>query len=667
VLIPWQLLIAIGSKRLRLYLSFIICKLSNFAPKVNDLSAINSSEEKYKQLFEQATIAIVITDLESGIILECNQAATRLFERTKAELIGQHETILYPPEDREKSFKEKISQLNTLKTVNQLDTKVITKIGTKDVSIDAISIDFGGKKIVYNSFRDVTRQKQIEASLRYSEEQYGILAETWPNMIVIIQDGKVVYVNQECVRVTGYSKEEFNAPDFDFTKLLSPEFLKDLAEKLDKRLKGIDSEPFELRLITKNGSPIDAIWSTRPININGKPGLVGVATDITERKKTEQQIITQKKQLEAIFASSPDAITVTDLSGNILDCNQAAASLIGLNSKEEAIGKNIRELISPQNVEKAYRDLALVMETGIPVKNLELTFVNQDGKEFPVECSGAVIKDSSGKPVSFVTITHDISERIAMQQKLQQERDVLKAVTKSINAGFIMVSRDYHIVWTNEFVKGIFGSVEGQLSYEALHDYRSRSISPDYSLRKVFEDNASEASHEIQITDAEGKTIWLKIAAAPIKNAEGEIIAAAELAVDITDIKKAEEQIRLLSNVVEQEVDGIAVSDNQGKILFLNKSWITMHELTAGAEKLTGEPIIQFYDPEQLRAIGGKTDTDGIFRGRLKQIAKDGTSFTTLATLSPLRDKDGQIIGTIHTAKKLTEIVREIRDVGSHA
>jgi PAS domain S-box-containing protein len=254
-----------------------------------------------------------------------------------------------------------------------------------------------------------------------------------------------------------------------------------------------------------------------------------------------------------------------------------------------------------------------------------------------------------------------------MQQKIQQERDVLNAVTRSINAGFVMVSRDYKIVWSNEFIKSIFGPVEGQLSYQALHDYESRSLRPDYSLRKIFEENASEASHEIQITDARGEKLWLKIAAAPIKNAEGEVVAAAELAVNITDIKRTEEQIQLLSNVVEQEVDGIAVSDNQGKILFLNKSWVVMHELTVGAENLTGEPIIRFYDPDQLRAIGSKTDIDGVYRGRLKQISKDGTSFTTLATLSPLRDKEGQIIGTIHTAKKLTEIVREIRDVGSHA
>jgi PAS domain S-box-containing protein len=644
-----------------------------FSPKVNYLSAINfDREEKYKQLFEQATTAIVITDPESSIILECNQAAAELVEKTKDELIGQHESILYLPEESgnsfTKSFREKTSEVTTLKDGIQLDTKVITKNGKiKNVFINANSIEIGGTKVIYGSFRDVTQQKQIEAALRYSEEQFHILAEDWPNMIFIIQDGRAVYVNHECVRVTGYSKEEIFAPDFDFSTLISPEFQSIIAEKNDRNLKGVDLNPFEFRLLTKNGTPIDAIWSARPITFNGKLGLIGLATDITERKKSEKQISTQSKQLEAIFASSPDAITVADLSGKILDCNQASVYLMGYTSKEEVIGKNIFQFVSPKDQQKVFKILAQVMETGIAAKEIEFTFLTKDGKEIPVESSGSVIKDSSGKLANIVAVTHDISERKTMQQKLQQERDVLNAVTRSINAGFVMVSRDYAIVWTNEFIKSLFGSTEGKLCYQALHGQKSTSICSDYSVRKVFEENASEASHEIQITDAKGKKIWMKIAAAPIKNSDGEIIAAAELAVDITDIKQAEEQIRLLSSVVEQEVDGIAVSDNQGRIVFLNKSWVKMHELTDSAEELTGEPIVRFYDPDQLRAIGSKTDTDGVFRGRLKQISKDGTTFTALATLSPLRDKEGQIIGTIHTAKKLTEIVREIRDVGSHA
>jgi PAS domain S-box-containing protein len=305
-----------------------------YLPKVICLSAIKNdnqdSEEKYRQLFEKATEAIIMFDEESSHILDCNQAAAELVERAKDELVGQHESILYPPESAHiftKTFKD--AQSATQNRI-KLDTKVITKSGKiKDVSINGNSIKSVGKNVIFGSFRDITKQKQVEAVLRYSEEQFGILAETWPNMIVIVQDGKVVYLNQETVRVTGYSREEFFAPDFDYSKLISPEFLPNFTVKFEKLLKGLDLEPFEFTLISKSGALVDAIWSIRPITFNGKVSLVGVATDISERKKTEKQIITQKNQLEGIFASSPDAITVTDMRGTFWSATMQQPPFLG--------------------------------------------------------------------------------------------------------------------------------------------------------------------------------------------------------------------------------------------------------------------------------------------------------------------------------------------------
>jgi PAS domain S-box-containing protein len=111
-------------------------------------------------------------------------------------------------------------------------------------------------------------------------------------------------------------------------------------------------------------------------------------------------------------------------------------------------------------------------------------------------------------------------------------------------------------------------------------------------------------------------------------------------------------------------VEGIAVSDTKGRIIFLNSAWLKIHEYDEKeAENLIGEGIVQFYFTQQLEMLYKNNQYDGVFRGRLKQVRKNGTTFTTLATLSPLRNNKGEIIGTIHTAKKLTDIVRDIQDI----
>ena len=68
--------------------------------------AISNSEEKYRKLFENAMDAILVADAETGIILDCNRAATELFERDKTELIGQHQRILHPPSELAGNFSE---------------------------------------------------------------------------------------------------------------------------------------------------------------------------------------------------------------------------------------------------------------------------------------------------------------------------------------------------------------------------------------------------------------------------------------------------------------------------------------------------------------------------------------------------------------------------------
>jgi PAS domain-containing protein len=81
---------------------------------------------------------------------------------------------------------------------------------------------------------DITERKQVEQALKESEEKFRNLAEQSPNMIFINQKGRVVYVNEKCEEIMGYKKEEFYAPDFDFLKLVAPEYRELMKDNLAK-------------------------------------------------------------------------------------------------------------------------------------------------------------------------------------------------------------------------------------------------------------------------------------------------------------------------------------------------------------------------------------------------------------------------------------------------
>jgi two-component system sensor kinase FixL len=145
--------------------------------------ALRKAEEKYRTQFEGAIDAIFVAEAETGILTDCNPAATRLVGREKSELIGQHQCILHPPEKSDGDFSKTFKQHLEEKLGLTIETQVITKTGEiRDVAITASLIEIRGKKLLQGIFRDVTEQKKTEQALKDREQFLS-------SMFSSIQDG----------------------------------------------------------------------------------------------------------------------------------------------------------------------------------------------------------------------------------------------------------------------------------------------------------------------------------------------------------------------------------------------------------------------------------------------------------------------------------------------
>jgi PAS domain S-box-containing protein len=108
-----------------------------------------------------------------------------------------------------------------------------------------------------------------------------------------------VYANEICEELTGYKREEYYAADFGFLTLIAPENRDLIKSNFDKHARGEDLDPYEYALITKGGKRIEAIITTRLINYEGERAILGIITDITERKRTEAEREALIAELEA--------------------------------------------------------------------------------------------------------------------------------------------------------------------------------------------------------------------------------------------------------------------------------------------------------------------------------------------------------------------------------
>jgi PAS domain S-box-containing protein len=134
-------------------------------------NALKESEEKFRKQFEEALDAIFIADAETGILIDCNSAASRLVGREKSELIGKPHSILHPPEEIEGEFSSTFKEHIGNKQGQTLEAQVITKTGEiRDVAILASLFELNNKKVLQGTFRDITERRKAAEQLLKAKE-----------------------------------------------------------------------------------------------------------------------------------------------------------------------------------------------------------------------------------------------------------------------------------------------------------------------------------------------------------------------------------------------------------------------------------------------------------------------------------------------------------------
>ncbi len=257
-----------------------------------------ASEEKYRKQFDEAMDAIFIADAETGIIIDCNRAASELVDREKSELVGKHQRILHPPEKIKGGFSRTFKQHLKEKEGQVLETQVITKKGDiKDVAIKANIFELEGKKLLQGIFRDITERKEAEERIRESEEKYRNLFQNARDVILTSDlKGNVTSINRA---ITGYGFKEDELIGKNLLRFVSKKHWPRLLKEIAKIAQGNPIEG-EIEITTPKGEKT-AEYRSNPINRGNKVvGLQTVLRDVTERKLFEERLSALNKHGQSL-------------------------------------------------------------------------------------------------------------------------------------------------------------------------------------------------------------------------------------------------------------------------------------------------------------------------------------------------------------------------------
>jgi PAS domain S-box-containing protein len=497
------------------------------------------------------------------------------------------------PEDRTRNSEELNSHLEGLSPSYEMEFRFKTKAGEWNwvrAKGKVVERDEGGRAVrMVGTMQGITESLGAETALRFSEEKYRALFEGSRDAIVMTAlDGSVVDFNPAMMTLSGYSRDEIAKTNVENVYVNPVE---------RDRLKSILHEhgavrDFELQLRRKDGATRDclltsSLWKSDTGEILG---LQTILRDVTERKTAElelrrarsrleervtertaeltkinarlQQEISEREQAEEglrrseekyrlLAENADDVIFTLDMNMTCTYVSPSVKDLRGFDPSE-VIGQAIGQTLAPESLAVASRTfsegLRVNRQEGAPPRppaRIELQMKCKDGTTVWTEVKCSFLRDRKGTATGILGIIRDLSDRKRMEDALRDSERQLRLIADNSPAYIAHVGMDdlrYSFV-NHRFVES-FGMPREEIIGKHIRDVIGES-NYQFALKYIRQVKAGKPASYVNVFELEQGKRWINVNYVPDFDEQGQVRAIVVLSHDITDLKQAEEDLRL--------------------------------------------------------------------------------------------------------------------------
>ena len=452
---------------------------------------LKAARARYFDLYDLAPVGY-ITVSEQGLVLEANLTATTMLSLSRGKLMNQLLTRFILKEDQDIYYLHSKQLLDTdepqmceLRMVKKDSTVFWTHLA------GAASKAEDGTTVCRIVMSDITEHKRKEDKLRFEEQRFRAFVEHSSDMIVLVNlEGVILYVNPAIESVLGFKPEErIGAKGIE---RIHPDDIKALADVFNTLSRDTNSPVIkgELRLLHKDGGwrTLEAVGSNLAHN-NVIESVIINYRDITTRKRAEESLRQSEEKYRTLLESVQEGYFEIDLAGNYTFFNDSLCRIYGY-SKEELMGMNYRLYTDKETAKNGFNEFNKAYNTGEPLKGFTWPIIGKDGTKRYVETSASLLKDSSGKPIGFRGILHDITARKRAEEELKKYREQLEGLVHE---------RTIKLEASNKELEAF--------SYSISHDLRAPLRAIDGFSQALLEDCEDKL-------DIQGKDYLIRIRAA---------------------------------------------------------------------------------------------------------------------------------------------------------
>jgi PAS domain S-box-containing protein/putative nucleotidyltransferase with HDIG domain len=387
---------------------------------------LKESEEKFRSIFENSVDAILLT-IPDGTILAANPAACRMFQRTEEDIcrVGRDGIVDYSDSRFFNATEERVSTGLYFEKEYYHMRKDGTKFPT-EVSSSVFKDKEGNARTIV-IIRDITERKKAEQKLMESEERMRLTLEATNDGIWDwdIAAG-TVFFSPRCYTMLGYEDNEFPQSFASWQSLIYPDDPERVLRAAVEHLKTGKKYFVETKILTKTGEWrwIEIRGMVVKRDNNGRATrMLGIHSDITERKEAEAKLIESEERYRTAIEHSNDGVGLAK-DGNHIYVNKKLLEIFGYDKPEELVGKSTSLLVHPDSQEKAY-EYDRKREAGKATRDqFEFKGVKKDGTEVFIETS--VTKTVyQGEQVLFV-FSRDITSRKKAEEELADTAEKLR-------------------------------------------------------------------------------------------------------------------------------------------------------------------------------------------------------------------------------------------------
>ena len=401
--------------------------------------------------------------------------------------------------------------------------------------------------------KELVERKQAEERISESEARYRGIFEYADDIIYLLApDGTFNSLNPAFKRLTGWPAEEWLGKPF--APIIHPDDQPLAAEIFQAVLAGQSTPVFELRIARKAGDYFDSELSIVPVGPGGGIAAIGIARDVTERKRAEAEIRKHQELTAKIIETIPIRVFWKDRDLRYLGCNTLFARDAGLSRPAELIGKTDFEMSWKDQAELYRADDRLVMETNTSRLSYDEPQTTPDGGQIWLRSSKVPLSNDENEIIGVLGVYEDITERQLAAQALEESERKFRTILDSAVDGIVVVDAQSNtLIQGNRAICDMLGYQPDELSSLSVDNLHPVEALPE--VHRQFERQLKgeiRVAHDLPVQRKDGSIFFADVSASPMMLAGRPFLVGAFH--DVSERKQAEEHIRRLNEELEDKV-----------------------------------------------------------------------------------------------------------------